>query len=144
MCENGICPAAKRKAVYWSVLCISGTVTVTCTAQWLRVIDRFLITSENLYQNNLIVLTFWRIFCLLMHQSPESSKALTSLPPLSSSSSSSSVQCHACAVIQTAKALDRRREEGRRLYCTAPGRPQQPRGGGWAFGAPGSNIWMHA
>lgn len=54
MCENGICPAAKRKAVYWSVLCISGTVTVTCTAQWLRVIDRFLITSENLCQNK-----FW-------------------------------------------------------------------------------------
>lgn len=30
MCENGICPAVKRKKVYWNMLCISSTDPMIC------------------------------------------------------------------------------------------------------------------
>lgn len=48
-----------------------------------------------------------------------------------------SPQRHASAPIQAAKAVDRGREEGRRLHGAASRRPQQPRGGGWTPGTPG-------
>lgn len=139
MCENGICSAVKRGKNVWKYavyqqyrhcdvftsnsLCLTPTLSYSAWNIHSRIYEFWNHKESAFHQFNCTVLTLFRVFphvslfCFLL-----------------------SVQCHACAAIQTAEALDRGREEGRRLHRTAPGCPQQPCGGGWAAGAPGNNT----
>ena len=116
MCENGICSAVERGgkkiileyAVYQQYRhCDVFASNSLCVTPLFIVHENFTSQIYTFHQFNCVVLTFYRVFfSCVQAQSP----AKYSLPSLLHVLLS--VQCHACTSIQTAEALDRRREEG--------------------------------